>query len=94
MHCCDRPTPAPTPRWPTTRPAPAANAPPAEGAALRFIGPRALSLPLGSGRLLVQPGQVLPALAPADHRRLWRSGLFEAVPTPVVAAADAVPGPR
>jgi hypothetical protein len=74
MSCCNRPVVTPVPRWPDRLagdPAPPAEPP------LRFTGRSALSLPLGRGRLLVQPGQVLLGLHADDHRRLRRTGLFE-----------------
>ncbi len=91
MSCCNRPTVVATPRWPgrTERGPvlPGQAAPPR----LRFTGRFTLSLPLGTRRLLVQPGQVLDALAPADAARLWRTGLFEAA-DPAAPADGLAPG--
>lgn len=80
MSCCQRPMTLPTPRWPERVAGAAAPTAPTAPSALRFTGRSALSLPLGSGRLLVQPGQVVHGLHADDQRRLVRTGLFEALP--------------
>ncbi|MDR7151349.1 hypothetical protein J2W49_003325 [Hydrogenophaga palleronii] len=46
---------------------------------LRFTGARALSLPVGQRRVLVQPGEELQGISEAERHVLWRTGLFEAV---------------
>jgi hypothetical protein len=43
---------------------------------LRYMGTRALALPVGARRLLVQPGQVLRDLPAAERAALRRTGLF------------------
>ena len=51
---------------------------PAGGVPLRlqFTGERALALPVGTRRIVVQPGQVLHDLPAAERAALWRTGLF------------------
>ncbi len=46
---------------------------------LRFSGPRALSLPVGHRRVLVQPGEELQGVSEAERQMLWRTGLFASV---------------
>ncbi len=46
-------------------------------ARLRLAGRRALSLPVGTRRVLALPGQVLVGLSDAERLTLWRTGLFE-----------------
>ena len=77
MSCCQR-SPAPLPaRWPAAGVEPA---PPlatvAATAGLRFDGPHALSLPLGTRRVLVTPGQTVTGLSAGERERLLRTGLF------------------
>jgi len=47
--------------------------------ALRFIGKRALSLPVSAGRMLVEPGETVHGLAAMDRRSLLATGLFAPV---------------
>lgn len=81
MSCCHRhPSPAPPPRWPEARATPAHPASATPGLPrLRYTGTLPLSLPVGTRRVTVHPG--LPVEVPlteAEHRRLWRTGWFEA----------------
>jgi hypothetical protein len=80
MSCCQRTDAAPAApqaRWTALATPPVAAAKPPER--LRFAGPRALSLPAGGRRVLVMPGEEVPALSEAERLALWRTGLFEAV---------------
>ena len=43
---------------------------------LQYTGAKALALPVGARRILVQPGQVLCDLPAAERAALWRTGLF------------------
>lgn len=76
MSCCLRTNAPATPRpgGHDSRPSPLQAAP----AVLRFTGRSALSLPLGTGRLLVHPSQQLTGLGERERSALWRTGLFEA----------------
>lgn len=77
MSCCQRPSVPVPDRWASADPGqPQTNAVPGR---LRFIGARALSLPVGHHRVLVHPGEELRALSEAERNVLWRTGLFEPV---------------
>lgn len=77
MSCCDRGA-APRiagQRWAS---GPATPVPlPAPPARLRFTGARALSLPVGTRRVLALPGEVLDGVTERERLVLWHTGLFE-----------------
>jgi hypothetical protein len=56
---------------------PGAPAPAGPPPRLVFKGRHPLSLPVGTRRILVLPGQVVETVTPAERAALWRTGLFE-----------------
>jgi hypothetical protein len=46
---------------------------------MRFVGARALSLPVGARRVLALPGEEVSGLSETERLVLWRTGLFEPV---------------
>lgn len=78
MSCCQRADlgRAADLRWDAVATPPVAS--PQAPRRIRFAGPRALSLPAGSRRVLVMPGQEVEGLNEAERLALWRTGMFEA----------------
>ncbi|MCU0927304.1 MAG: hypothetical protein MUF44_15215 [Hydrogenophaga sp.] len=79
MSCCQRDAAAPShgTHWPAAAAPPLPATPPP--LRMRFVGARALSLPVGARRVLALPGEEVSGLSETERLVLWRTGLFEPV---------------